>query len=466
MFACQVEPTEMQSKVTSWLREQMPGVRSLSVSSLERSKSGMSSETFLFDISWEEAGHRGSAGMVLRCAPRSYPVYPKYDLRREALIMKYLQGTEVPVPKVYWLEEDDRWLGAPFYLMGRLDGFVLPEYPPYHTSGPYFDATPRRRAQMWWRAVDVMAKIHLLDWEKRGLSFLSSRDAGSKIMKRELAYYEMYLKWVDKNHWQNQPVLSAALDWLKQNRYTPTHIALCWGDCQLPNIMYSSKSEVVGVLDWEMACLGDPEADLAFFLFSDWQHSEGYGIPRLEGSPSYEDTVRRYENITGWKVEHLLHNEIWAAFRAGVVQLKAFKNLKELGLPLPSESIEVSNPCTQRLAELLNLSAPGPALRETTDVGKVTATIQFHIIGPGGGDWYVVAEKGKGSRHDGLAENPNATLIASVADWVAIQNGALDHTQALLGGRIRIEGDMPSMLRLEDVIAQANVRGGEEVEWK
>ena len=97
-------------------------------------------------------------------------------------------------------------------------------------------------------------------------------------------------------------------------------------------------------------------------------------------------------------------------------------------------------------------------------MGKVTATIQFHIIGPGGGDWYVVAEKGKGSRHDGLAENPNATLIASVADWAAIQNGALDHTQALLGGRIRIEGDMPPMLRFEDVIAQANLRGGEEVE--
>jgi aminoglycoside phosphotransferase (APT) family kinase protein/putative sterol carrier protein len=454
MLSRQVELAAVQSKITSWLQDKMPRARNLSVSTLQRSNSGISNETFLFNLGWEEAGRSRSAGLVLRCAPQAYPVYPQYDLRRQFAIMKRLHRTKIPVPKVYWLEDDEGCLGTSFYLMGKLDGFVLPEYPPYHTFGPYFEASPKQRAEMWWRAVEVMARIHSVDWMGQGLSFISACCSGFGAVRRELAYYEMYLKWVDEGHEKNQPILTAALHWLKENCYEPEHVALVWGDCRLPNMMYSQEGEVVGVLDWEMAYIGDPEADLAFFLFGDWQHSEGYGIPRLEGAPSYYDTVRRYEDLTGRKVEHLLYNEVWAAFRAGVVQLKVFKNFKAMGVPLPSEGIEVNNPCTQRLAALLGLPVPGPALRETTDVENVTATVQFRITGLGGGDWYIVAEKGRGSRHEGMAQNPNITLTASSADWAAIRRGELDRTQAWLGGKIKIEGDMPLMLQLEDMISR------------
>jgi aminoglycoside phosphotransferase (APT) family kinase protein/putative sterol carrier protein len=432
----------------------MPQASNLSISDLQRSKAGISNETFLFDLTWEEAGHTKSEEMVLRLAPQAYPVYPQYDLSRQFHIMEILQSTKVPVPKTYWLEQDDTLLGAPFYLMGRVEGFVLPEYPPYHSFGPLFEATPQHRASMWWQAIEIMAELHKLQGAEIDLSFLNDNQVEAAPLDRELTYFERYLSWVDEDHRQTQPILSAALDWLRENLYTPEVIGLCWGDCRLPNMMYSQEGRVVAVLDWEMAYIGDPEADLAFFLYGDWQHSEGYGMPRLEGCPSEEETLRRYETLTGRGVTHLHFNEVWAALRAGIVQLKVFKNFREMGIALPSQDIEQNNTCTQRLASLLDLPSPGGALRETTSVDTIKATVQFRLTGPGGSDWYVIADKGVGTRHEGVAEKPDVTLIAAAADWAAIQRGETDRTQAWLEGKIKIEGDMPLMLQLEDMISK------------
>lgn len=57
-------------------------------------------------------------------------------------------------------------------------------------------------------------------------------------------------------------------------------------------------------------------------------------------------------------------------------------------------------------------------------------TVQFHLTGPGGSDWYLVSDKGKASRHEGTAENPNVTVTISAEDWAAIQMRELDRIHA------------------------------------
>ena len=454
MISRQVDLSDMQSKLTAWLQKKMPQAQNLSISGMERSGAGLSNETFLFDLRWREAGQHRSEGMVLRCAPRSYPVFPEYDLGKQFRMMECLQGTNVPVPKVYWLEEDEEVLGTTFYIMGKIDGVIPPEYPPYHSFGVYYDATPQHRAKMWWGSLEAAAKVHKLDWKSLGLSFLGVPKGGTDPLDQQLDYWERYLNWVKEAPQEPQPILEAALHWLKENRYAPSHVTLCWGDCRMPNTIYSPDGEVLGVLDWEMAYLGDPESDLGFFLFLDWQHSEGYGIPRLEGSPERKETVQRYEELTGWKVENLFYNEVLAALRAGVVILKVFKNFKKLGVALPGEDVELNNPCTQRLASLLNLPAPGAPSRETTRIEEVTVAVQFHLTGPGGSDWYLVSDRGKGTRHEGTVENPNATLTVSAEDWAAIQRGEMDRLHAWTSGKLKIEGDMTLLLQLEDMISK------------
>ncbi len=454
MLSRQVELAELQPKLLDWIRGKMPKARDLAISSLERSGAGISNETFLFNLSWQEKGKPESEAMVLRCAPRSSPVYPDYDLSLQFRVMKALHAAKLPVARVHWLEQDEKVLGTGFYVMGRIEGVVPPEFPPYHSFGVFFDAAPHKRARMWWSAIEAMSRVHQADWQKLGLSFLGVPGGGTGPLDRQLDYFERYLGWAKDSPDERQPVLEAALKWLRENRYRPARVTLCWGDARMPNTMFSPDGDVAALFDWEMAFLGDPQADLAFFLLLDWVDSEGYGIPRLEGAPGREETVRRYEELTGWKVDQLHYNEVFAVFRAGIIMMKVLKNFKKMGVAMDQADAESNNPCTQRLASLLGLPAPGAPARQTVRVEEVTVTVQFHLTGEGGGDWYAVCEKGAAVRHEGVAPNPSCTLTVSAADWAAIQRGELDRFNAWTGGKLKIDGDMTLMLQLEEAISK------------
>jgi aminoglycoside phosphotransferase (APT) family kinase protein len=104
-----------------------------------------------------------------------------------------------------------------------------------------------------------MADVHKLDWRRLGLSFLGVPPDDTGPLDRELAYWAHYLAWAKE---EPQPILEAALAWLGANRYAPERVTLCWGDARLPNTMFGPYGDVVAVLDWDMAVLGDPEWDL------------------------------------------------------------------------------------------------------------------------------------------------------------------------------------------------------------
>jgi len=459
MYARQIDLADMQSRLTTWLRSKMPQAQNLSISPLERAGGGLSNETYFFNLNWHEAGQSSMEKMVLRWQPKDFPVFPDYDLGKQFRVVECLQNTDVPVPKVRWLEKNEYVLDSPFYIMDKIEGLIPCEVPPYHSFGLYYDATPEQRAKMWWGTLEAMAKVHKLDWKGAGLSFLGIPAGGTDPVDKQIDYYENYLNWLKEDPQEPHPILEAALDWLKGNLYTPEHVTLCWGDSRMPNTIYGPAFEVKGVLDWEMAYLGDPESDLGWFFFLDWQHSDGYGIPRLEGSPQREETVQRYEELTGWKVKNLLYNDVLAAFRFGVIMAKIAKHMKATGVPTPTEDFERDNPCTQRLASLLDLPAPGGPKREVTKIEEVTVAVQLHLTGPGGSDWYLVSDKGKGTRYEGIVENPDATCTASAEDWAAIQSGELDRVQAFMGGKLKIEGDMTLMLQLEDMISKLSRPG-------
>src|SRR5207237_1193162 len=107
-----------------------------------------------------------------------------------------------------------------------------------------------RRARSWWSGLETLARIHALDWRALGLEFLGAPGPGSDPIDRQLAYWARYLDWTVRGR-ASQPILAHALAWLREHRYAPRQVALCWGDARLPNLIYRND-EVVGVLDWEM----------------------------------------------------------------------------------------------------------------------------------------------------------------------------------------------------------------------
>lgn len=430
---------EIQARLVPWLERKMPQARGITVSDMKPPESGFASETFMFKMAWQEAGRDKVQDMVFR-RPPLLPVFHDYDLRRQFLVMQRLQGSGVPVPKVFWMVEQDLdVLGTPFYVMEKLPGTTPPDFPLYHTAGSYHDASPQQRAKMWWGSLEGIAKCHKLDWEKLRMGFLGVPKGGTSTLDGLLDYYAGYMKWVVGD--EPQPVFDYALKWLRDNHYVPERTTFCWGDCRMPNTLYSPSGDVVALIDWEFAYLGDPISDLAWFLFLDWHSSEAYGIPKLEGTPSEEETVRRYEELTGWKVKNLLYNQVLAPFRLGIPLVRIYRNLRQMGVTMLADDAEQNNPMTQRIASLLGLPAPGKKA-EVIKVEDSVLTLQMSVTGPGGSDWHAIFDHGVPAIKDGVAADPIGKMTVSAADWEAIKRGDLGRSDATLMGRLTIEGDI------------------------
>lgn len=448
MYSQELDLAALEARLARWLQGKMPEAQDISVSGLKRASAGFSNETFFFDATWKDQGQARAETMVLRRQPLDVTLFPDYDLGKQFRIMERLGKTDIPVPRVYWLEEDKGVLGSPFYLMSKIDGDIAPEIPPYHSFGLCYDATPERRRKLCMSGLEVTARIHTLDWESLGFSFLGvPAPVSTDAIDWELDYYENFLNWARE---EPQPILQAALDYLRENKFAPKRTTLCWGDCRMGNMVFGDSDEVPGVLDWEMAYLGNPEADLGWFLFMDWQHSEGYGIPRLEGFPSPEEIVAHWEKLTGWKAENIFYHEVLAAFKFGVIMMKIVKNMKASNAPMP-EDMDMNNSATQRLAALLELPPPGEQ-RQMTSVNDITVVIQTHLTGPGGYSWYLMADRGQGTRYEGITENADASTTMSFETWKAIQSGELNRVEAFMSGLIQVEGDVTLLMQLEDML--------------
>ncbi|MGH0037369.1 MAG: phosphotransferase family protein [Myxococcota bacterium] len=346
-----------------WLAERIPDAQNLEVGALSGpSATGFSSDTLIFDLAYDQGGRRVERGLVVRLEPTGVNVFPHYDVAAQYRVMDALaRDGRVPVPPTLWLEEETSWLGVPFYAMERVDGRVPTDNPPYHAGGWVADeATPADREALWWSALDVLARIHATDWRALGLEFLAPSSTESTHTLRQLSDYDRYYQWAlgDLRH----PTVESALAWLRAEAPADgDSVGLCWGDARIGNMIFGGN-ECIAVLDWEMATLGNPEQDLAWFLFLDRHHSEGVETPRLPGFPGREESIARYEASTGRPVKHLHYYEVFAAMRFSVIMMRVAQQLKHAEI-LPSESgFEVDNTCSRLLAKLLELPPPAESL--------------------------------------------------------------------------------------------------------
>ncbi|MET8654082.1 phosphotransferase family protein [Nocardia aurea] len=321
------------------LRAMFPGAESAEIRDWTASPRGLATETYLFDLAHESA----TDSLVLR-RPPEVALFPDYDLLRQVLVMRRLADTPIAVPVVRWLERDDTALGSPYFVMDRIAGSAPGDLPSYHSVGLYFDAEPAQRARMWWGCVDTIAEIHQLDWRALNLDFLRFPRFGGTPLEQIVGYVESALDWASDTP---PPTLRRAARWLRANLYEPEHVTLCWGDARMSNILYDNEFRVNGVLDWEIAYIGDHEADLAWMLFLDWACSEHQGVERLAGTPTRAETIARYEERAGMKVRNLRYNEILAAVLLGIPLLRMAHRLR-----LPAE-IDVTAFCAARIEELL-----------------------------------------------------------------------------------------------------------------
>jgi len=332
-------------------RQRIPGATDARITNWRAANRGLSTETFLFDLQQDGVDGPTTLKQLVFRRPPGVSLFPDYDLTRQVMVMNRLRDTPIVVPTVCWLDRDDNDLGTPYYVMEQLPTIgTAADFPSYHLQGLYFDATPEQRATMWWGCVQAIADVHALDWRSLRLDKLLMPQRGAHPLEQVVEYCDELLAW-GSPHSRRQELVDA-VEWLRDNIYEPEHIVLCWGDSRLSNILYGPQFEVTAVLDWEFAYIGDHEADLAWLLFVDWACSEYEGVPRLDGTPSREETVRRYEQMSRRTVRNLRYNEVLVAVQLAIPVTRLETRLRNEGLL--TGDFDLAGFCVERVRQLLD----------------------------------------------------------------------------------------------------------------
>jgi aminoglycoside phosphotransferase (APT) family kinase protein len=354
----QRDPEVTRSTLQSWLPLRLPGAADVTVSAVQTpATNGFSSETLMFEAAWREPGGQPRhERLVAKVAPTGFQIFPEARFAEQYRLLQVLAGTTIPVPAVHWHEADPAVLGAPFYVMSRIDGDVPSDMPPYHQDGWLTTTSPAERESIWWSGLSVLAQVHALDVARLDLAFVDQISYGPTGLRQRLAYYEHYLDWAYDG---TVPVAQQALRWLHEHRPEETREpVLLWGDSRIGNIIFAG-GRAAAVLDWEMATLGQPEEDLAWFLFLDRHHSEGVGAQRLAGFPEPAQTIARYEQLTGRRLAHMDYYEVLSALKFAVVMARIGQLFIYYELVPPDNDFPYNNTATQLLAKILGLPSPG-----------------------------------------------------------------------------------------------------------
>ncbi len=321
----------LRTALEAWLVERLPGAV---ISELVVPQSnGMSSETVLFDVA--VAGEEEPRRLVARIAPdpAADPVFPVYDMERQFKTMQMVaEHTRVPVPAVLWLETDTRPIGAPFFVMERVDGVVPPDVMPY-TFGDnwFFDATIEEQARLERNAIEVLAALHSLPAEGPA-RFLAEGGDGSHL-RRHVEGQQDYYEWVAGDGTRS-PLIERGFEWLREHwPEEEGEPVFSWGDARIGNMMFRDFSPVA-VLDWEMASIGPREIDIGWMIYIHRFFQDLVEDLGMAGMPHVlrRDTVAAYyEELTGYAPRDLDFYTTYAALRHGIVMFRIARRAATFG---------------------------------------------------------------------------------------------------------------------------------------
>jgi aminoglycoside phosphotransferase (APT) family kinase protein len=236
-----------------------------------------------------------------------------HAIDREFRILRALEGTGVPVPAALLFCEDRTIVGTPFYVMARIDGRVVTNH-----ALPGV-ATHRRREHLLAMA-RTLARLHSVRWEEQGLQGFGRT---GDYYRRQVARWSR--QWAASKAWDN-PDFEALIHWLEANLPEEDGLTtIVHGDYRLGNLMFEPTGpRVAAVLDWELATLGHPTADLAHSAMA-WLTlpDEFEGLQGIDhgahGLPGLDEYLAEYRRAGGPEVALTPFHHAFVLFRFGVI---------------------------------------------------------------------------------------------------------------------------------------------------
>lgn len=279
-------------RLHAWLTPHLPTLAAQPLDALqaERLPAGQSNPTWLLragDQRWVLRAKPGPAASLLPSA---------HAIEREFRIQQALQGSGVPVARMHALCDDESVIGAAFYVMDHVQGRIF-------RDATLPDMLPAERAAIHAEALRVLAALHQVDCQARGLADLGRADG---FFARTVARWTRQYRACET---ERIDAMERLIDWLPRNLPPATDAendtALVHGDFRLENLMFHpTEPRVLAVLDWELATLGHPLSDLAYHCMA-WQLPPGVlrGLAGTDlpaaGIPDVTEIVGRYSALTG-----------------------------------------------------------------------------------------------------------------------------------------------------------------------
>lgn len=275
-------------------------------------------------IRWERIGEgqsnvtyrirRDGADVVLRRGPR--PPLPRstHDMVREARIQTVLRGQGVAVPQIIDVCEDETVLGVPFYLMDFVPGTVVTD------TLPEILAPAEARQAFGEELIDRLASLHDVDVAVPEVAALGRPEG---YLERQVALFSAL--W-EKNTRRALPAVGHLGEWLEANRPETQRHSVVHGDYRAGNAMLAPTApvRVTAILDWEMSTLGDPLADLGYFLatYTDGRHPRTVmdltPVTSGPGFPDRAELTARYRDRTGLDLTSLPWYQALALWKAAI----------------------------------------------------------------------------------------------------------------------------------------------------
>jgi aminoglycoside phosphotransferase (APT) family kinase protein len=324
MTALRDQPGELREEdafdaaaVTTWLSSRVDGLGDLL--EVRQYPGGASNLTYLLRFADRE--------LILRRPPRGQKAKSAHDMQREYLVQSKLRPVYPYVPNVLALCTDPAVLGSDFYVMERIDGLILRGDLPEGITLSEQDAR-----SLAFRTFDRLIELHEVDAEAAGLGDLGK---GAGYVERQVR------GWSDRYRRARTPDVPEAeevMAWLAANQPGDVRICVIHNDFRFDNVVLDAPDTlgVVGVLDWEMATLGDPLMDLAGSV-AYWIEAGDDEVAQtlrrqpshLPGMPTRRELVDYYCERMGLSADNWTFYEVFGRFRLAVIMQQIYFRYRE-----------------------------------------------------------------------------------------------------------------------------------------
>lgn len=253
----------------------------------------------------------GAREVVVRRPPLGHVLATAHDMHREHRVMAALADTPVPVPAMYAEATDTDVIGAPFYVMERVTGR------PYRMAKELNPLGPERVRSIADAVTDTLVALHAVDPDAVGLSDFGRPDG---YLERQVHRWRRQMQASKSRELAGEEELHQRL---ASAIPESSGAAIVHGDFRMDNTLIGDDDRVKAVLDWEMATLGDPLADVALMLVyqavADVAPHAVSTVSHADGHPTRAEIVQRYSERSGRDVSHLAFHEALAYYKLAAI---------------------------------------------------------------------------------------------------------------------------------------------------